>query len=451
MTANTQTVFESEAGDFRVEVSDESATHKRLSIEISVARVDKAFERAYRDLRQRARVKGFRPGKTPRSVLERLYGPSLPEEIERALVVETLPKAIELAGLQPLVEPGVEAGRPEAGSPFSYTARVELKPEIELPELVGLPAERPTSEVGEDEVVRQLEALRERNAPLVEEPEGSAAESGHFVTIDFVGRIEDEPFEGGSAQGQEVELGSGRLVPGFEDQLIGAVAGDERRVEIQFPDDYGNPELCGKQAAFDVQVQAVKRRIVPDLDDEFAKDLGDFETLGELRDRIRSDLETERQRAADVALRRSVMESLIARTDFEVPPGIVERQLQHQLSSFQREYAQHVPADLLQSQLGRMAEEGRPAAERRVREAFLLEAVAKQQEMEASDEDVDARIDEMAAERNVKPAELRKLAREQGWHEAIRSELTDRKALEFLAESANVEDISEAALPSPLP
>jgi trigger factor len=295
--------------------------------------------------------------------------------------------------------------------------------------------------------LRQLEELRERNAPLVEEPEGSAAESGHFVTIDFVGRIEDEPFEGGSAQGQEVELGSGRLVPGFEDQLIGAVAGDERRVEIQFPDDYGNPELCGKQAAFDVQVQAVKRRIVPDLDDEFAKDLGDFETLGELRDRIRSDLETERQRAADVALRRSVMESLIARTDFEVPPGIVERQLQHQLSSFQREYAQHVPADLLQSQLGRMAEEGRPAAERRVREAFLLEAVAKQQEMEASDEDVDARIDEMAAERNVKPAELRKLAREQGWHEAIRSELTDRKALEFLAESANVEDVSEATLP----
>ena len=447
MTANTQTVFESEAGDIRVEVSDESATHKRLSIEVAVARVDKAFERAYRDLRQRARVKGFRPGKAPRSVLERLYGPSLPEEIERALVVDTLPKAIELADLQPLLEPSVEAERPEAGSRFSYTAHVELKPEIELPELVGLPAERPTPSVGEDEVLRQLETLRERNAPLVEQPEGSAAESGHFVTIDFVGRIGDEPFEGGSAKGHEVEIGSGRLVSGFEDQLVGAVSGDERQVEIEFPDDYANAELCGKQATFDVQVQAVKRRVVPDLDDEFAKDLGDFETLGELRDRIRSDLETERERAADAALRRSVMESLVARTAFEVPPGIVERQLQHQLSSFQREYGRHVPADLLQSQLSRMAEEGRPAAERRVREAFLLEAVAKQQEMEASDEDVDARIDEMAAERGVPPADLRKLAREQGWHEAIRSELIDRKALEFLVESAKVEDVSEAPLP----
>ena len=139
------------------------------------------------------------------------------------------------------------------------------------------------------------------------------------------------------------------------------------------------------------------------------------------------------------------MESLIALTKFEVPPGIVERQLQHQLSSFQREYGKHLPEDVLRSQLGRMAEEGRAAAERRVREAFLLEAVAKRQGLEASDEDVEARIDEMAAERGVPPVELRKMAREQGWHEAIRSELVDRGALEFLAEAANVEEVSAPA------
>lgn len=446
MSDATGTVFESQDGKMRVEVFDESDTRKRLSVEVDVSRVKKDFDRAYRDLGKQARVRGFRPGKTPRAVLERLYGASVPDEIERSLVGETLPAALQLAGLLPLVEPSVEAERPEPETPFRYQARVELKPEIELPDLVGLPGKRPSSEVGEDEVLIRLEELRERNAPIVEEPEGTAAELGSFLTIDYVGRIDGEEFEGGRGEGHEVELGSGRLLPGFEEQLVGAIAGEERQLEIQFPDDYGRGEggrkLSGKQALFDVRVSAVKKRVLPDLDDEFAKDMMDFESLDELRDRIRSDLVEERERAAEAALRSSVMESLIARTNFEVPPGIVERQLQHQISSFQREYGQHVPEDVMRSQLGRMTEEGRPAAERRVREAFLLEAVAKARGVEVSDEDVDARIDEMAAERGVAPDQLRKMAREQGWHEAIRSELVDRAALELLTEAADVEEVS---------
>lgn len=434
------TGFESSDGHIRVEVTEESPVVKVLSVTVSKARVDRTFDRTYKNLRKEARVKGFRPGKAPRPVLERLYGASIPDEIERQLVSETLRDAIELAGVEPLVEPDIEAGRPEPGADFVYQARIELKPEIELPDTRGLPAQRPAVEVGEDEVLRQLENLRERSAPLVEEPEGTAAASGHFVTIDFVGRVDGEPFEGGSAQGHEIELGSGRFVPGFEEQLEGAVAGEDRQLAIDFPDDYGNEQLAGKHAVFDVHVEAVKKRKLPDLDDEFAKDVGDFESLDELRERIRSDLRGERQRAADSMLRRSVMDALIERTDFEVPPGIVERQLQHQIASFRREYEHQLPPEVLQSQLVRMAEDGREAASRRVREAFLLEAVARAEKIEATDEDVHARLDEMAEGRGMPPAQLRKIAHEQGWHEAIRSELVDQKALDVLAEHAEVEE-----------
>lgn len=437
------TAFESSDGHLHLEVTDESPVLRMLSVTVSAERVDRAFERAYQSLRKEVRVKGFRPGKAPRSVLERLYGASIPDEIERLLVTETLADAIELSSSKPIVEPSIEAGRPEPGKPFTYRARLELKPEIELPETRGLPARRPKVLVGEDEVLRQLETLRERSAPLVELPEGTPAEDGHFVTIDFVGRVDGEAFEGGSARGHEIELGSGRFVPGFEDQLRGAVAGEDRKVEIDFPADYGNPQLAGKHAVFDVHVDAVKKRELRELDDEFAKDMGEFESLSELRARIRSDLESERQRGADAVLRRSVMDALVERTRFEVPPGLVERQLKHQMESFRREYGQQLPPEVLQSQLVRMSEEGREAAARRVREAFLLEAVAVAQKIEVSDEDVNARLDEMAAGRGLPPGELRKIAREQGWLEAIRSELVDQKALDFLAQGAEVEEVAE--------
>jgi len=295
--------------------------------------------------------------------------------------------------------------------------------------------------VGDEEVLTQLESIRERMAPVLEQPEGTAAEIGHTIVMDYVGKIDGEAFEGGSAKGHEIELGSGRFIPGFEDGLVGASAGEDRQVEVDFPEDYGHDELAGKHAVFDVHVEAVKKREPRELDDEFAKDLGDFETLDDLRARIRGDLETERQNAADQMLRRTLVEALIERTDFEVPPGIVERQLAHQIESFRREYEHQVPAEVMQSQLVRMAEDGREAAANRVREAFLLEAVALAQQVEASDEDVDARLEEMAEGRGVPPAELKKMAREQGWHEAIRSELVDKKALDYLTENAEIEEV----------
>jgi trigger factor len=428
-----------EAQEVQVEAEEVSSVVRDLKVEVAARRVRKAFDRAYKDLTRGAAVRGFRKGKVPRSVLERMYGSSIAEEIERALVAETLADAVELAGLSPVSEPSIEADTPVEGEAFRYRARIEVKPEISLPDLSGLPGSKPRVEVDEEEVDREIEQLRQRNAPWVEEPEGTPAAEGHTVKADFVGRIDGEPFEGGTGRDVEIEIGGGRMIPGFEEQLVGARAGEDVEVNVSFPDDYHAEHLRGRAAVFAVHVASVQRRAVPELDDEFAKDVGDFETLDDLRMRIRSDLTKAREEQAEAALHRSLFDALIERTEFEVPPGLVERQLQQQASNLHRQFQGQLPDHILHAQIERMREEGRESAERRVRESLLLDAISREQSIEASDEEVDAKLDEMAEGRGMDPAQLRQAARQQDFFDAIRAELIERKALEYLVSGAKVD------------
>jgi trigger factor len=378
-------------------------------------------------------------------VILKLYGGSVAEEVERWLVGHTLEAAVERSGVAPIVEPTIDAPPPVEGEAFSYRVAMEIKPEIELGDVTGLPATRPVIEVDEEAVQRELEALRERSAAMVEEPEDTAATSGHTVTLDFVGRIDGKPFEGGTAQGHELELGSGRFVPGFEEQLEGAKAGDDLTVEITFPDDYGAADLAGKTATFDVHVVTIRRRDVPELDDEFAKDLDEsFETLDDLRARVREDLDKNAERRAQGELERSVVDALIERTPFELGPGLVERQLQNRLAGAHQQLEASIPHERLHEQLARWREEWRPQAEREVRETLLLEAVAKAQGLEVDDAEIDAHLAEMAAEQGgADAARLRKLYEERNLLEGLRAQLLDRKALSWLCEQAKVEEVPQ--------
>jgi len=438
---------EASRDDVRVETNEISPVVRELTIEVEAKRVDGAFSRIVNELRKGARVKGFRPGKVPPRVIKQMYGSSLGEEIERSLVRETLPEAVEQAALQPVVEPQIEAEIPVEGESFRYTARIEVKPDIELPDLEKLSGSKPRVSVGEDEILTELENLRERQATWVEEPEETEASEGHQVTVDFVGTVDGVAFEGGSAEGVEVELGSGRMIPGFEEQLAGARSGEERNLEVSFPEDYGNVELAGKQAVFAATVTAIKRRELPELDDELAKDLGDFETLDEVRDKIREGLEAQRRQASDQALHRSLLDDLITRTSFEVPPSLVERQLESQIQQVEQQLQGRLPEPDLRARIAQMREEGWDDARRRVQEALLLEAVARRAELEASEEEIDARLDEMAASQGVDAKLMHDMANAQGWRQAIAAEVVDRKALEHLVDQAQISetDASESA------
>jgi len=442
MTAESETSTAADAS-VRAVASDESPVSRRVEVQVDAKRVRKAFDRAYRDLARTTQIKGFRRGKVPRKVLERVYGATLAEEMQRTLVRETLADAIEQTGLEPLSPPSVDSEPPRQDEEFRYTAHVEVRPEIELPELAGLPAKRPSVAVSDEDVTREVERLRERHAPVIEEPPGTEVETGHVLSIDFVGRIDGEAFEGGSGRDVELEVGSGRFLPGFEEQLIGARVDDDREVHVTFPEDYGNAELAGREAVFQVHVGEVKRRQLPELDDEFAKDLGDFETLEELRTRIRQDLLEMRENAARSALYRSILDALIERTEFDVPPGLGERQLERRLQDAARRFQEAGLDDAdLEGELARLREQWRPAAVREVREQLLLDAVARSQEIAVEDAEVDARLERMAAERGVSAARFRE-AFGQGVAESLaRNQLRDERVLDFLAAGAKVEETS---------
>jgi len=433
-----------EIPEIRIDASEEGPVVRRVEVVVAPRRVRRAFERAYRELSRSVRVRGFRPGKVPRSVLERLYGHSVAEQIEQALVSETLPDALEQAGIEPVAEPEIDAAHPCDESEFRYTARIEVKPAIELPDTQGLPARRPRVDVAPEEVEGELEALRKRNAPLVEESEGTRAARGNVLTIDFAGEVDSRPFEGGSGKGVEVELGAGRFLADFEAQLEGAVAREDREVRVRFPDEYANEQLAGKQAVFRVHVAEVKRRAVPQLDDEFAKDLGDFADLAALRERIRTDLLAVRERSSRAELRRSLVDALIERTPFEVPPGMLQRELGRQIHAARHRLEGHVPEEALGEQLGRWQEEWRPRAERDVREALLLEAVARAEGISIEPAEIEARIEQMAKERGTTAARLRKSFSEGTLEQVVTVELRDEQALARLAGRAKVEETAHS-------
>ena len=290
-----------------VSAVESSSVVRILTVEVAADRVRKAFSDAYRDLGRSVTVKGFRPGKAPRGVLESMYGASLREEIERTLVNQTFPEAIQQAGVAPITEPEIEAEPPAQDRAFKYTATIEVLPKIELPEWRGLPGTRPHVEVQDAEVEQELESLRTRRAPLVDVD--GAADTGHTLTLDYQGTIDGKVFEGGSAEDSHIEIGSGGYIPGFEEQLKGARAGDARELRVTFPADYGAKDLAGKDARFAVNVKKVQKREAPALTDEFAQSLGDagVTTVDALRARVRTDIEARKERSAKEELRRTVM------------------------------------------------------------------------------------------------------------------------------------------------
>ena len=428
--------------EIRVDTTEDSSVMRTVSVEVPEARVRQAFEKTYQNLSRGAQVKGFRRGKVPRKVLERVYGAAAAEEIERALVSETLADALELADLEPVTEPDIDAQPPVADGPFRYSARVEVKPAIELPQLDGLPAKKPKVEVDDAEVDERIEEIRREAAPLVELPEGEAASDGNTVNVDFEGRVEGELFEGGSAEDVPIELGSGRMIPGFEEQLVGVVAGEERELKVTFAEDYGNESLQGRDATFAVKVRSVRRIDLPALDDEFAIDVGE-DSLDALRNRVREELKRRSEQQAKSVLHRSLMDSLIERCEFEVPPGLVERQLHSQMHSMQQQFEGRIANDVLQSELARLHETGRGGAERRVREALLMDAIVRSESLEVDEAAIDARLDELAKAQGTDSDTIRRLAEAQGWRQSIEAELLDAMALDFLAAGASVEEATD--------
>ncbi len=426
----------------QIDVEETGPVERKLAVEIPTAEVDAAFDAVYRELGGRVNVKGFRKGRVPRSVLERYFGERAQSEALERLVQETLAKALEQAALDVIAEPRLEPGElPKQGSSYAYQAAVEIRPEIELKKVRGLEVTRPeVPEPEQDPVETHLAQWRESQAQVIEEPEGTRCSQGHIAVASFRGTIDGEPFEGGSSDEAHFEIGAGRALPGFEEQLVDHAVGDEWSFELDFPEDYGADELAGKHASFEVSVLGIKRKELPELDDEFAKDVSDFDTLDELRADLQKRVDDGRQRDRERLEREAVLDALVAANPFPLPPSLIDRQLGVRLQRAIEQFARSIPQDQLVSLVERWREEWRPQAERDVALSFLLPEIAKGEQIEVSAEEVDAELAKIAEAQERPLGELKKAYREGGVTASLQAGLLESKVVEFLMTEASLSD-----------
>lgn len=415
-----------------------------LQVEVDAERVDAALERAYRKVASRVNVPGFRKGRVPRKVIEARFGKELLyDEALEELIPVAYREALEATQTDPIDQPRLSDVEIEAGKPLRFRAEVDVKPEAELGEYKGLKVEKLVEQVEEKDVEHILDHLREDHAELVA-AERDQVEKGDFAVIDFDGFIDGEPFSGGAGRGQLLEIGSGRFIDGFEEQLLGAKVGEVTEVKVTFPEDYPSEALQGREALFKVTVKELKVKRLPDLDDEFAKDVGDAETLEELKAKIRNDLEAAAAARAEREMRDRLVRMVRDNASVEAPSVMVEGELAEMVNEFARSlaYSGINPQAYLErsgKSIDDLKEEFRPEAEGRVKARLVLETIAKREGIAVDPNELQARIDEIAAGRRDGEA-VRKEFEEPERRAALKESLLMEKVVDFLVAEAEVEE-----------
>src|SRR3954449_8870955 len=444
------------ATQVKTKTSDLGDSRVRVEVEVEPKAVDKALNDAATTLGRDLKIPGFRKGKVPpQVVLQRVGRDAVLDEAVRNALPDWYEEAIGDAGLNTVGEPSLDLGElPDKGSPLEFSIEVGVRPTATLGDYKDLEVGRREPEVKDEDVDAEIEQLREKSAALenVERP----AKKGDFVVIDFLGQVDGEPFEGGEARGYLLELGSNRLVEGFEEQLEGASAGDEREVTVTFPEDYRAENLAGNEATFDVAVKEVKEKRLPELDDDFATEAGGFDSLDELREDIASKMREQQERMIDTEFREAVVDAAVAEARIEVPHELVHakaHEMWHQTA--RRLAAQGLdPARYLQM-TGKESEEeivheAEPEAERALKRESVLAAVVEAEGIDVGDEEL---MDSLRAatqgpgrpetsERKLQKALDR--AKSEGRDEGLREDISMRKAVDLMVESAEPITVEQA-------
>lgn len=407
-----------------------------MEVEVEASRVQKAIDQAYRRLVKQVNIPGFRKGKAPRFILEQYIGKEpIYNEVAEIVIPPAYEEAVAEHQLEPIDRPEVEIVKVEDGEPLVFKARVEVKPEVQLGPYTGLEVERQEVEVTEADIDAYLKRLQERYAEL-EVIEDEPAAAGDIVAIDFKGTVDGQPYPGLEGNNYPLELGSGTFIPGFEEQLVGARVNEERTVNVAFPSDYHEKDLAGKEAIFQVTVRGIKRKKLAALDDEFAKDVSECETLADLRQDIRRRLEESQKQRVEAAVRQAAVEKAVDAATVELPEVMVERRIDALIRDLERNLrAQKVTLEEFlkntDKTIGDLEKEFRPGAERDVKTELVLEAIAKAENIQPSQEEVDAEIERMAKIFHQDPGTVRKNL---GDLSVLKYDIMIKKTIDFLVE-----------------
>lgn len=421
-----------------IQIEETSKLQRKITVQIPWDDVAKELDAAYRELSRRARVRGFRPGKVPRKVLEQYYRRDVEGQVVDTLVNDGFRRAVDENDLFPIDRPQLdEFPKVARGEPLNFVATVDVKPEIDPGKWEGIDVERKVREVTDAEVDVELAQLREKATVVEPVTDREEAQQGDLAVVDFFGYVDGETFKGGKGINYTVEIGAGRMIPGWEDQIVGMKVGDEKSFQLNFPEGEGPDEAKGKDVDWKVELKELKTKILPELDDEFAKDLGEYDTLAELKDGIRKNLATREDAKSKRLLRSQVMDALVEANEVEAPKAMVDRQIEFMLQDALRFVQQNADPKLIEA-IDKLRVDARPSAEKQVKLMLLLEGVARNEKLEVADEDIDARINEMAREHRMAPAQVRKQLTENDQLDSIRYNLLQDKAMDRVVEKANV-------------
>ncbi|PKG21663.1 trigger factor [Niallia nealsonii] len=410
-----------------------------LTIEVDAEKVNEGLDLAFKKVVKQVNIPGFRKGRIPRGMFEQRFGvESLYQDAIDILLPDAYANAIEETGIEPVDRPEIDVEQIEKGKSLIFKATVVVKPEVTLGEYKGLEVEAVNTEVTAEDVDAEIKALQEKQAELVVKEEG-AAELGNTVVMDFEGFQDGVAFEGGTAENFSLELGSGQFIPGFEEQLVGLAVGESKEVEVTFPEEYHAAELAGKLATFKVVIHEIKAKELPELDDEFAKDVDEeAETLEALKEKIKTRLENDKKHQAEHAVRDTVVEKAAENATIDIPSAMVDTEIDRMMNEFeQRLQTQGMNLELY-FQFSGQDEEALKAqmkedAEKRVRVNLTIEAIANAENIEVSEEEVTAELEKMSAMYNM-PTDA--ITQALGGTENLKMDIKMRKAIDFLVENS---------------
>ncbi len=412
-----------------------------LTVEVPAEEVKVGLDQAFKKVVKDVQAPGFRKGKMPRQMFEKMYGvESLFNDALDLLLPEAYGKAVEEADIEPVDRPEIDIVQLEKGKELIFTAKVTLKPEVTLGDYKGLEVTRQDTEVTDEEIEEQLKDRQTAFAVLVVKEDGEV-ENGDTVKLDFTGYADGEPFEGGHAENFDLEIGSGSFIPGFEDQMIGMKVDEEKDVEVTFPEEYHAAELAGKPAVFKVKVHEIKAKEVPELDDELAKEIDEeVETLEELRAKMKETTSGEKKSASETALRDDLVEAAARNAEIDIPEVMIESEVERMMQEFgQRLETQGMNLDLYFQFSGQDEEALRAQmkddAQNRVRVSLTLEAIGKAENIEVTEEEIDAEIQKMSEQFGMEAEQIKATL---GGTSMLENDLRFNKTVEFLVENAKI-------------
>lgn len=412
----------------------------KLTIEVPAEDLDKAMQNAYLKAKNRITIPGFRKGKAPRKMIEQMYGKGVfLEDAANALIPEHYSKALEECDLEIVSQPEIDVTQAEPGKAFIFTAEVAVKPEVTLGEYRGLEVPKTETEVTEEEIAAELKKEQEKNSRTIT-VEDRGAENGDIATIDFEGFVDGTAFEGGKGTDYPLTLGSGSFIPGFEDQLVGAKAGDHVEVNVTFPEEYQAAELAGKAAVFQCDVKKVETKELPELDDDFAQDVSEFDTLAEYKEDIKKNLLEKKEKEARTAKENAAVDKVIENAQMEIPEAMINTQISQMLDDFSRRMqAQGLTMEQYFQFTGmtadKMREEMKPQALKRIQTRLVLEKIAETENIQPSEEEVNEEIGKMAEMYKMEADKLKELLGDREL-EQMKKDMAVQKAVTLVADEA---------------